>query len=118
MSVSTYRVKKLWARHTDVSKIAYPALMGMLVNGPAKLREHSTVLAVRTKDLKGFHLITRHFQVPPCLKGRPASFRRQSATGLDRLPGDKLDSFVAWTARCPKKSFLPGVAKQTKHFFI
>ena len=25
-------------------------------------------------------------------------------------PGDKPDGFVAWTARCPKKSFLPGAA--------
>ena len=73
---------------------------------------------VCNENLQGPHLIIMHFQVPPCLQNRPAAFRRQSATGLDRLLGNKPDGFVAWTARCPKKSFLPGAARHTEHFFI
>ena len=64
-------------------------------------------------NLRGFALIMRHFQVPQRPKGSPASFGRQSATGLDRLPGSKPDGFVARTARCLKKSFLPGAAGKT-----
>ena len=45
-----------------------------------------------------------------CLEDPPAPFRRQPATGLDRLPGDRPDGFVAWTARCLKRSFLPDAA--------
>ena len=42
---------------------------------------------------------------------RPSCIVLEAAsTGLDRLPDDKPNGFATWTARCPKKSFLPGAA--------
>lgn len=60
----------------------------------------------------GFHLVTRHFQVPPYLKNDPRHFK-DPVTGLDYLLGSKPDSYVVGIGGlCPiSNTASPNVAR-------